>query len=100
MTTFAPFRANNSATARPIPRPPPVTSATLPKKLNGFSLKRSTLRSRLPFAHWTLVSRRKRHFEQEETERTEIYSFCPSVVSVISCKKTWRKRYFEQEETE
>src|SRR6478609_6562783 len=28
-TTFAPSRANNSAVARPIPRPAPVISATL-----------------------------------------------------------------------
>src|SRR4029077_19325268 len=36
ITTFAPYRAKSSEVARPMPRLPPVTSATLPEKLNGF----------------------------------------------------------------
>ena len=37
ITTFAPLCAKSSAVARPIPRLPPVTSATLPEKSKVFA---------------------------------------------------------------
>jgi hypothetical protein len=48
MTTFATLCAKSSAAARPIPRLPPLTSATLPAKLNGVLLT-SKLNFRLNF---------------------------------------------------
>ena len=67
-TTFAPWRANAADVARPIPLPPPVTSATLPVKSIRPTSKRPRPASgllparpgaaRLPSAITTSASRR------------------------------------------